>query len=167
MYGRGHDLQVTGLHVAGRFDHRPLMRHHIPMKKMIVLYALALAAGAFLLQWLEYTYITRIFSGELYAILIAVLFTALGIWVGNRLTAKKPEAPFAPNDKAIASLGISPREIDVLELLADGQSNKEIARSLSVSPNTVKTHLAKLYEKLEVSRRTQAIARARELRMIP
>jgi ATP/maltotriose-dependent transcriptional regulator MalT len=71
-----------------------------------------------------------------------------------------------PNTRVVETLGISPRELEVLDLLAAGRSNKEIARRLDVSPNTVKTHLANLYEKLEVRRRTEAILRARELGMI-
>ena len=92
---------------------------------------------------------------------------ALGIWVGVRLFPRRaPAGEFTVNDKARESLGISEREFEVLELLAAGQSNKEIAASLNVSPNTVKTHVAKLYGKLQASRRTEAILRARELGML-
>ena len=87
---------------------------------------------------------------------------AFGIWVGNRLTAR-PRQAFARNDAAIASLGISARECEVLEMLAAGHANKVIARRLDISPNTVKTHVARLYEKLEVASRTQAIGKARSL----
>ncbi len=119
-----------------------------------------------MLQWLEYKYTVRVFSTEIYIVLIAVLFTVLGIWVGRRLTATSSTPPFTRNEKAITYLGISDREYEVLELLAEGMSNKEIASRLFVSPNTVKTHLARLYEKLEVSRRTQAIGKAKELHII-
>lgn len=136
------------------------------MKKSIFLYSLAVGVTAFLLHWLEYKYTVRVFSTELYIVLIAVVFTVLGIWVGRRLTETTPPAPFERNDKAIAYLGISEREYEVLELLAQGMSNKEIASHLFVSPNTVKTHLARLYEKLEVSRRTQAVGKAKSLRII-
>ena len=74
---------------------------------------------------------------------------------------------FRRNDAALAALGITAREHEVLALLADGRSNKEIAGRLRLSPNTVKTHIARLYEKLDAARRTEAILRARELRLIP
>jgi ATP/maltotriose-dependent transcriptional regulator MalT len=92
---------------------------------------------------------------------------ALGIWVGAKLFRRGPApARFEANVKAQQALGISEREFEVLELLAAGGSNKEIASRLNVSPNTVKTHVGKLYEKLEVKRRTEAILKARELGMI-
>lgn len=138
------------------------------MKKTVALYSLSIAAAAFVLQWLQYKHAVKVIPGEIYIVLIAVGFTALGIWVGNRLTQGMAVVPeFAKNERALDSLGISEREYEVLELLAAGQSNKEIAANLFVSPNTVKTHLANLYGKLEVSRRTQAVQRARELQLIP
>ena len=99
--------------------------------------------------------------------LVAVVFVAIGIWLGNRLTPKARPVEFERNEQALAYLGISARECEVLELLADGHSNKVIARRLDISPNTVKTHVAKLFEKLEAASRTQAIAKARELRLLP
>jgi len=90
----------------------------------------------------------------------------LGIWAGARLTGRPPAAPFEPNEKALRYLGISGREREVLELLAAGHSNKEIARLLGISPNTVKTHVAALLGKLEVTRRTQAIRKARALQIL-
>jgi DNA-binding CsgD family transcriptional regulator len=138
------------------------------MWRTILLYALALAIGAGLLQWLEYRYVTRAFSTEIYIALIAAGFVGLGIWVGRRLTPAPPPAEgFVRNEAAIRSLGLSPRECEILALLASGQSNKEMARSLSISPNTIKTHVARVYEKLEVARRVQAIEKARWLRLIP
>ena len=87
-------------------------------------------------------------------------FVGLGVWAGTKLTPKRPPGDgFARNEAAIRSLGLSPRECEVLELLASGQSNKEMARTLSISPNTVKTHIARVYEKLEVDRRIQAIGK--------
>ncbi|HEX8480275.1 MAG TPA: LuxR C-terminal-related transcriptional regulator [Allosphingosinicella sp.] len=138
------------------------------MARTIILYALALAAAAGLLQWLEYRYVTRIYSTEIHIALIAAGFVALGIWAGARLTGRLP-APeaFARNEAAIRSLGLSPRECEILELLASGASNKEIARKLSISPNTVKTHAARVYEKLEVQKRMQAVEKARFLAVIP
>jgi DNA-binding CsgD family transcriptional regulator len=137
------------------------------MGRIILSYGLAIAALVTVLEWLEYRFVTRVFSAELYIVLLAVLFTGLGIWVGRRLTEKKPAAPFVKNTAAIRSLGVTDREFEVLELLAAGLSNKEIARRLDVSPNTVKTHVAKLYEKLEVERRTAAVDKARALALIP
>ncbi len=137
------------------------------LKRTIALYALALAVAAIALAWLEYKYVTRVFTGEIYAILIAVGFTALGVWAGARLTRKTDAAPFELNRAALASLGVTTREHEMLQALADGLTNKEIARRFDVSPNTVKTHVSSLYEKLEVSRRTQAVQKAKELALIP
>lgn len=137
------------------------------MKWWILIYGLGVAAASFALQWLEYRYTVRMFSTEIYIVALAVSFTLLGIWVGHRLTRRRPPAPFETNLRALDYLGISQRELEVLELLAEGHSNKGIAERLFVSPNTVKTHLARLYEKLEVSRRTQAVQKARELRLLP
>jgi len=139
----------------------------ISLKKVILFYSLGIALSAFVLQWLEYQYAIRYFSTEIYIAVIALSFTALGIWVGIRLTAPRPQQPFEKNIKAMTYLGISDREYEVLELLAAGHSNKEIADSLFVSTNTVKTHLANLYSKLEVTRRTQAVHKAKTMQMIP
>jgi len=137
------------------------------MKKAAAIYGLCLAAGAFALRWLEYQYAVRVFSTEIYIALIAVGFTALGLWLGERLTRRREPGSFRKNTQALEYLGVSDREYEVLSLLATGLSNREIAERLFVSPNTVKTHLAHLYEKLEVSRRTQALARAKSLQLIP
>lgn len=138
------------------------------MARTIILYALALALGAGLLQWLEYRYVTRAFSTEIYIALIAAGFVGLGGWAGARLTSRLPATDgFARNEAAIRSLGLSPRECEILELLASGASNKEIARRLSISPNTVKTHAARIYEKLEVDKRMHAVEKARFLAVIP
>ena len=109
----------------------------------------------------------RALSTEVYIGAVAVGFTALGLWAGYRLTSRGPKTAFEKNDRAIAALGISGRELEVLELLAQGSSNKEIADRLCVSPHTVKTHLGHLYDKLDVARRTQAVQKARELRILP
>jgi DNA-binding NarL/FixJ family response regulator len=129
-------------------------------------YGLALAALAFLLEWLDYKHAVHAWTTEFYIGCVAVVFIALGIWVGNRLTAK-PRQPHVRNEEAIASLKISARECEVLEMLAAGHANKVIARRLDISPNTVKTHVAQLFEKLEVASRTQAIGKARELDILP
>jgi len=138
------------------------------MLKTVLVYGLALAAGAVALQWLEYQIWARAHPGTIYVALIAAAFLGLGIWVGARLFRSEPRAgKFAPNERAQSSLGITERERQVLQLLADGRSNKEIAARLGLSPNTVKTHVASLFEKLRVARRTEAIQLARELGLVP
>ena len=138
------------------------------MARTILLYALALALAVALLDWLEYRYFARAFSIEIYLALVAAVFVSLGIWAGIKLTpGRGPQGPFLRNEAAIRSLGLSPREVEILDALALGESNKEMARRLGISPNTVKTHIARVYDKLEVQRRVQAIEKARLLALIP
>ena len=137
------------------------------MARTIILYALALAVAVAALEWLEYRYLTRAFPTEIYIALLAAGFVGLGLWVGRRLTPGAPALVFERNAAAIRSLGLTARECEILALLASGQSNKELARTLGISPNTVKTHLARLYEKLGVQKRVQAIEKARWLALIP
>ncbi|MDZ7627509.1 MAG: response regulator transcription factor [Parvularculaceae bacterium] len=137
------------------------------MGRTILTYGAVLALAAFALEWLEYRYLTRLFATEIYVVAIAAGFTALGLWAGQRLTRQAPSSPFARNDAALRSLGVTDREYEVLTLLAEGCANKEIARRLEVSPNTIKSHVARLYEKLGAERRTQAVQKARELALIP
>ena len=131
-----------------------------------LLYGIALAAIAVVLQWIEFRFLALSMPVETYIGLIAFIFIAIGVWAGMRLTSRAPAADFEPNDKAIASLGLTPRECEVLDHLAKGASNKEIARVLDVSPNTVKTHVASLYAKLEVNGRGKAVDAARALALI-
>ena len=134
----------------------------------VLLYGAVLAAGSFALSWLDLQRVARTYSFDVYAGLIATAFLVLGVYVGLRVFAKAPKpAPFDGNPKAVETLGISPRELAVLQELAAGRSNKEIAQRLAVSPNTIKTHTAKLFEKLGARRRTDAINRARELGLLP
>jgi DNA-binding CsgD family transcriptional regulator len=138
------------------------------MVRTVLIYGAILGVGAFALQWLQFGLIARTHPTEIYVGLIALAFMGLGVWAGARLFRKPvPAQTFETNTKAMASLGISEREFEVLELLAAGRSNKEISAKLNVSPNTVKTHVANLYGKLKVRRRTEAILRARELGMLP
>ena len=143
------------------------------MKKTILLYGLALALLVFILKFVEYRFFVRDLSFEFYIGLIAVLFTGVGIWSGIKLTSKKviittvSSAPFELNETELKRLGISKREHEVLELMAQGLSNQEIADKLFVSLNTVKTHTSNLFLKLETKRRTQAVQKAKELRLIP
>lgn len=137
------------------------------MARTVILYALALALAATALQWLRWRYLVHAFSTEIYIAIVALGFVALGIWAGRRLTPAPRPAAFVRNEAAIRSLGLSRRECEILALLASGQSNKGLARGLGVSPNTIKTHVARVYEKLEVANRVQAIEKARWLALIP
>jgi DNA-binding CsgD family transcriptional regulator len=137
------------------------------MTRTILLWAFFLAVAAFALDWLQYQYLVRVFSPQIYVGLIGTAFAAGGVWLGWKLAARPASGPFAFNSAAKASLGVTGQEMKVLDLLAAGQSNKEIARTLGLSPNTVKTHLANLFAKLEVGRRSQAVAKARSLGLLP
>ena len=143
------------------------MRATRSQARRAALYGIALAAGALGLQWLDYHYLTRTYPAEIYVALICAAFLGIGLYAGKRLFGAAPVPPFAGNPQAQAALGISPRELDVLKALADGRSNKEIARALDVSPNTVKTHVSRLFEKLGARRRTDAINKARDLGLLP
>lgn len=141
------------------------------MVRTVILYGLALAALVALLKFLEYRYFVRELSLEFYVGVLAIMFTALGVWAGLRLTRRKevfvPVSNFQMDPVLIEKYAISKREYEVLELMARGLSNQEIADKLFVSLNTVKTHSTNLFAKLDVKRRTQAIQRAKELLLIP
>lgn len=139
------------------------------MKKTIFLYGVALALLIFALKYLEYRLWIHDLSTEVYVGVVAVFFTAIGIWAGLRLTRRKAQVPenFVIDELKLEQLGISKREHEVLELIARGLSNQEIADQLFVSLNTIKSHTSNLFLKLEVSRRTQAIQKAKNLRLIP
>ena len=137
------------------------------MKKSVLLYALVLVAAAVALEWLEYRYLLRGMPMSAFIAIVAVAFVALGVWVGVLVTRRRAPGPFEVNRAALDSLKISEREYAVLERLAAGRSNKEIGRELGISPNTVKTHVANLYAKLAVSKRTEAVNASRELGLIP
>lgn len=131
-----------------------------------LLYGGCLAVGAFLLEWIDYKHRAMLWSTGFFTLVVALAFACLGGWIGHRLTAQGRTGDFVVNHAAIAALGLSAREVEVLGLLAEGCANKIVARQLDISPNTVKTHVARLFEKLEVASRTQAIARARELGIV-
>lgn len=140
------------------------------MRKTILIYGLALAALSVLLKFLEYRYFVKDFTLEIYLGLVAVFFTGLGIWAGLRLTRPKVvrvNPDFRLNQAELDRRGISRREYEVLELIAQGLSNQEIAERLFVSLNTVKTHSSNLFMKLEVRRRTEAVKKAQELELLP
>jgi NarL family two-component system response regulator LiaR len=142
------------------------------MRRTILLYGVALALLIFLLKFLEYRLFVRDLSLEFYIGIIALFCTAIGVWAGLRLTRpKKVLVPvssdnFQLNETLLAQTGISKREYEVLELMAQGLSNQEIAEKLFVSLNTVKTHTSNLFVKLDAKRRTQAIQKAKELGLI-
>jgi ATP/maltotriose-dependent transcriptional regulator MalT len=115
---------------------------------------------------------------QIYGGLIAVIFAGVGIWLGLKLTKKKEVLvikevpvpafkPFALNEERLKDLGITKRELEILELMAQGMSNREIAEKLFVSENTVKTHSSRLFDKLSAKRRTQAVQIAKEIGLIP
>lgn len=137
------------------------MRARVRSWLPIALYGAMLAVGTAVLQWLDYQRLARTTPGDVYLALLAAAFLALGTFMGWRLSRPRPANDGSPAVQA--ALGISARELEVLQALARGLANKEIARALGVSPNTVKTHLARLFGKLAAANRTQAIARAREL----
>ena len=147
------------------------------MFKSALAYSCVLAVFAFFLDWLEYRYMMRAFSTETVMVAVALVFTALGAWTAWRLTPSVQTESTQPDVEALESSGVAQiaavqagltqRENEVLHLLAQGHTNKEIARDLGMAPNTVKTHLSSIYRKLKVNRRTQAIRRARLLLITP
>ncbi len=137
------------------------------MWKLAIIYGALLAGGTLLLQALDYMRLVRVYSGDIYVFLVAAGCLALGVYVGARVIGGAKPAKFDGNPKAQAALGISARELTVLQELAAGHANKEIAARLHISPDTVKTHVARLYDKLEARRRTDAVNKARELGLLP
>ena len=140
------------------------------MRRTVILYGLAMAVLLGLLKFVEYRYLVRDIPLEFYIGTVALMFTGIGIWAGLRLTRPKivqVTGPFQRDDACLKRTGISKREYEVLELLSAGLSNQEIAEKLFVSTSTVKTHVSNILAKLESSRRTEAIAKAKEMRIIP
>jgi len=149
--------------------------------KHTILYGLSLALLLFLLKWLELRLLIIDHAFEIYIGAIAIIFTALGIWLALKLTRPRiqtviiekevyiQESPvnFMLNENELAKTGLSTRELEVLQLMAAGLSNQEIATRLFVSLSTVKTHSSNLFEKMDVKRRTQAIDKAKRLSIIP
>jgi NarL family two-component system response regulator LiaR len=130
------------------------------------------------LKLTEYRFLVVEHSVEIYSALVAALFAGLGIWLGLTLTRKKPEVivrevpvpavgPFVVDETRVDELGITPRELEILGLIAAGLSTREIAARLFVSENTVKTHSSRLFDKLGAKRRTQAVQIGKAARLIP
>ena len=156
------------------------------MKKTVIVYGLLGGVLIAVLKAIEYRYLVLEHSLEIYGGLVALIFASLGIWLGLKLTRTRETvvvrevpvhvevrvpvpvaAAFARNDTQLEQLGITPRELEILEAMAAGHSNREIAERLFVSENTVKTHAARLFDKLSARRRTQAVQRAKEAGLIP
>jgi len=148
--------------------------------KATILYSISLAFLLFLLKWLELRFIIFDHSFEIYIGFIAVIFTALGIWLALKLSKPKIETVvvekeiyvhrnenFVLDTSLVSQLELSKRELEVLNLLAQGHSNQEIAAALFISLSTVKTHVQNLFEKLAVKRRIQAVEKAKRLNLIP
>ena len=146
------------------------------VKKHILIYGLCGGVLIVILKLVEYRFLVIQHSIEIYGGLIALLFAVLGIWLGLKLTKNKEtvivrEVPapqfFTLNETRLRELGITRRELEILELIANGLSNREIAEKLFVSENTVKTHSSRLFDKLSARRRTQAVQMGKELGLIP
>jgi DNA-binding CsgD family transcriptional regulator len=156
------------------------------VKKTVILYGLLGGVLIAALKLVEYRFLVLEHSIEIYGGIIALLFSVLGIWLGLKLTRPREtvvvrevpvevevrvpvraEGPFTRNQARLEQLGITPRELEILEAMAAGFSNREIAQRLFVSENTVKTHAARLFDKLSARRRTQAVLHAKEAGLIP
>lgn len=148
------------------------------MKRHILIYGLVGGLLIVLLKWTEYRFLIVEHSIEIYGGLTAATFAVLGIWLGLKLTRNKEkivlkevpvaiQKPFAINESKREGLGITRRELEILELIAQGMSNREIAQKLFVSENTVKTHSSRVFDKLGARRRTQAVQLGKEFGLIP
>jgi NarL family two-component system response regulator LiaR len=157
------------------------------MRKQVLIFGLVGGVLVTLLQWTEFHFVVLEHSTAIYGVLIAILFAGAGIWLGTRLLAPRerirerivdriveivvpasaPTANFATDDAVRERLGITRRELEVLELVARGLSNREIGETLFVSENTVKTHCSRAFDKLGARRRTEAVQRSKELGLLP
>ena len=148
------------------------------MKRTILFYGLLGGVLIALLKWSEYRFLVVEHSLEIYGGLVAATFAAVGIWLGLKLTRPKETVvvkevlvpatgPFTLNSGKVEELAITPRELEILQLIADGLSNREIAEKLFVSENTVKTHSSRVFDKLGARRRTQAVQLGKKFGIIP
>lgn len=143
--------------------------------KQIVLYGLASGILITLLKVIEYKHFVQAYPGEIYGALIAILFTGLGIYFGLKWTRVKHVVvvkevlvrEFVLNEANLREIGLTQREHEILGLIAEGLSNREIGERLFVSENTVKTHSSRVFDKMGVGRRTQAVQKGRDLGLIP
>ena len=163
-------------------------RYNLPVRTVV---AFGVAAGLLIvaMQLVEYRFLVVERSVEIYGAIVAAAFATAGIWVGLKLTRTKvvsvevpvevpvevrvevpvplPAGPFVPNAAKIDELGLTPREMEVLQLIAEGLSTRQMAERLFVSENTVKTHVTRVLDKLGADRRTQAVQLAKQLNLIP
>ena len=156
---------------------QPSPSHNVlAVKKIVLLYGLLGGVLIAALKFFEYRFLVLEHSLEIYGGIVALIFVTLGIWLGLKLTKTKvvvkevpvpANVPFARNDERLNQLGITARELEILEAIAAGLSNREIAEKLFVSENTVKTHTGRLFNKLSANRRTQAVQKAKEAGLIP
>ena len=148
------------------------------MKRHVLMYGLIGGILIALLRWTEYQFLVVEHSIEIYGGLIAATFAVLGIWLGLKLTAKRQtivvrevsvpaEGPFMPDERKREGLHITRRELEILGLIAQGLSNREIAEKLFVSENTVKTHSSRVFDKLGARRRTQAVQLGKQFGLLP
>jgi DNA-binding CsgD family transcriptional regulator len=148
------------------------------MKRHVLIYGIVGGVLIAVLQATQYRFLVLEYSLQIYGALTAAIFAGLGIWLGLKLTQKPPTvivreipvpaaANFVPNDTQREALGITPREFEILALIAQGMSTREIAAALFVSENTVKTHSSRLFDKLGAKRRTQAVQLGKELGLLP
>lgn len=154
--------------MGGQVSYHPLV-----MRRTVLVYGSIFALLIFVMKFIEYRYFVRDLSLEFYLGVVALIFMVLGVWAGLRITSRKTliitepaAADFVLDEEKLKHLGISKREYEVLELMATGLSNQEIADKLFVSLNTVKTHTSNLFLKLEAKRRTQAIQKAKEMKLL-
>lgn len=154
------------------------LRYKLPLgrvKKTVLLYGILGGILIVSLKLVEYRFLVLEHSLEIYGGIVALIFASLGIWLGLKLTRTRvvvrevpvTAGPFQRNEARLDELGITPRELEILEAMAAGLSNREIGERLFVSENTVKTHTARLFDKLSARRRTQAVQRAKEAGLIP
>lgn len=143
-----------------------------------LIYGLSGGVLILVLKLIEFRFLVVEHSLEIYAGLLAAFFAGVGVWLGLKLTRRKEvvvvkevpvpaSQPFALNEGRVKDLGITKRELEILELIAQGMSNREIAEKLFVSENTVKTHSSRLFDKLSAKRRTQAVQIGKEMGLIP
>jgi NarL family two-component system response regulator LiaR len=146
------------------------------MKRHALIYGVVGGLLIAALKWSEYRFLVLEHSLEIYGGLVAAIFAAVGIWLGRKLvrpsivTREVPvpaAGPFAVNTSKVEELAITARELEILQLIADGLSNREIAERLFVSENTVKTHSSRLFDKLGARRRTQAVQFGKSFGLIP
>jgi len=150
------------------------------MKRHVLILGLVGGVLIAILRWSEYQFLVFSHSFEIYGALIAILFASFGIWLGIKLTKPRETiilrevlvptdvaAPFTLNQPQLDALGITPRELEILSLIAQGLSNREIAGRLFVSENTVKTHCSRAFDKLGARRRTQAVQLGKQLGLLP